>query len=107
MNHSPEVMQHLEAISDPIRMKIIFLIGCNGRLNVTEISSHFSVSRPAVSHHLKVLKNLGLLHVEKVGKEMLYALNKQTLIQQLRALADELEQLEQQEQTDRTHYLIQ
>ncbi len=97
MNHSPEVMQHLEAISDPIRMKIIFTIGCQGRLNVKQISSHFPISRPAISHHLKILRNFGLLFCEKVGKEMFYSLNKQTLIFQLRTLADELEQLEMQE----------
>jgi DNA-binding transcriptional ArsR family regulator len=97
MNHSPEVMQHLEAISDPIRMKIIFTIGCQGRLNVKQISSHFTISRPAISHHLKILRNFGLLFCEKVGKEMFYSLNKQKLIFQLRALADELEQLEIQE----------
>ena len=94
MNHSSEVMQHLEAISEPIRMKIIFIIGCSGRLNVKEISSHFTISRPAISHHLKILRNFGLLYCERSGKEMYYSLNKQKLIFQLRALADELEQLD-------------
>jgi DNA-binding transcriptional ArsR family regulator len=100
MNHSDEVVQHLEAISDPIRMKIIFLIGCQGKLNVTEISSKFSISRPAISHHLKVLKNFGLLHCERSGKEIFYYLNKQKLVKQLRALADTLEQLDQLDQLD-------
>jgi ArsR family transcriptional regulator len=101
MNHSDEVVQHLEAISDPIRMKIIFLIGCQGKLNVTEISSKFSISRPAISHHLKVLKNFGLLHCERSGKEIFYYLNKQKLVKQLRALADTLEQLDQFDQLEK------
>jgi DNA-binding transcriptional ArsR family regulator len=41
-----------------------------GRLNVGEIVAASTLSRSAVAHHLKVLREAGVLHSEKVGKEV-------------------------------------
>lgn len=81
----------LDAVSDPIRLQIIFLLGHEERLNVGEIARHFRISRPAISHHLKVLKDAGAVHNEKVGQEMYYRFDSPHVVAALRALADKIE----------------
>lgn len=43
---------------------------------VSEIASHFNISRPSISHHLKVLKEAKIVIFKKTGKEIYYNLNK-------------------------------
>jgi len=81
----------LEALSDPIRMQIVFLLHDQAELNVGEIASRFRISRPAVSHHLKVLKDAAIVQSEKRGQENYYWLDSQRMVAALRALADKLE----------------
>ena len=81
----------LEALSDPIRMQIVFLLHDQAQLNVGEIASRFRISRPAVSHHLKVLKDAEIVRSEKRGQENYYWLDSQRMVTALRALADKLE----------------
>lgn len=57
-----------QAISDPNRRAIIGLLA-NQRLTVNAVAEHFSISRPAVSRHIKVLKECGLLVVHRHGRE--------------------------------------
>lgn len=59
------------AIADPIRREIVAsLSGCT--LPVNEIAARFSVSRPAVSRHLRVLREAQLVREKKRGRERLY-----------------------------------
>jgi len=91
---SPADGQALEAVVaafEPTRLKILFLLGKRGRLCVGDIASGFRISRPAVSHHLKVLKNSGLVQTEREGQEIYYAVRINRIIDTLRALADSLE----------------
>ncbi|QBD80900.1 ArsR family transcriptional regulator [Ktedonosporobacter rubrisoli] len=81
----------LEAISDPIRMQIVFLLHDEAELNVGEIASRFRVSRPAISHHLRILKDADIVLSEKRGQENYYWLDSQRMVTTLRALADKLE----------------
>ena len=89
-NH--ELTRLLEAVSDPVRMQIVFLLGEHARLNVGDIARQFRISRPAISHHLKVLKEAGIVQSEKRGQEIYYGIDSQRLVAALRALADKLEQ---------------
>ena len=57
-----------QAIADPIRREIIGLVS-NEPLKVNELADQFDVSRPAVSKHLKILRECGLVHEEKRGRE--------------------------------------
>ncbi len=57
-----------QAIADPIRREIIGLVS-NGPLKVNELADQFEVSRPAVSKHLKILRECGLVKEEKRGRE--------------------------------------
>ncbi|MDA8233589.1 MAG: metalloregulator ArsR/SmtB family transcription factor [Clostridia bacterium] len=79
------------AVADTNRLEILFHIGNQGRMCVGDIASRFKISRPAISHHLKVLKNCGLVSGDKVGQEIYYSVNVSDLIKMLRDLADNLE----------------
>lgn len=82
----------LEALSDPIRMQIVFLLhDQEAQLNVGEIARQFRISRPAISHHLRVLKDAEIVQSEKRGQENYYWLNSQRMVAALRSLADKLE----------------
>ncbi len=83
-----DVTRFLTAIGDPIRLQLLYLLGDQGRRNVGEIAANFRLSRPAISHHLKVLKDAGVLDSEKVGQEVYYRLERDRMVASLRALAD-------------------
>jgi DNA-binding transcriptional ArsR family regulator len=61
----------LTALGDPTRQRILLLLS-RGRLNVGELADRFHLSRPAVSHQLKVLLDAGLLVQERDGRERVY-----------------------------------
>ena len=56
------------AIADPNRRAIISLLA-NQKLTVNAVAEHFPISRPAVSRHIKILKESGLVVVRKQGRE--------------------------------------
>jgi DNA-binding transcriptional ArsR family regulator len=62
----------LKAIAAPRRRQILALVG-DGELSAGEIASHFDVSRPAVSQHLNVLKEAGLVSEQRNGTRRLYS----------------------------------
>lgn len=57
-----------QAIADPTRREIIQLIASRS-LNLNAIADNFSVSRPAISQHIKILVECGLIVIEKQGRE--------------------------------------
>src|SRR5260370_15537301 len=61
----------LKAIAEPNRRRILTLVR-NEELTAGEIASHFDVTRPAVSQHLTVLKEAGLVHERRNGTRRLY-----------------------------------
>ena len=61
----------LRAIAEPNRRRILELVR-EAELSAGDIARAFAVSRPAVSQHLKVLEQAGLLTVRKVGTRRLY-----------------------------------
>lgn len=67
--------QFFSALGDPTRQKILLVFEPNEELCVNEIARLFNLSRPAISHHLKVLRNAELLLCEKRGKEVYYRVN--------------------------------
>lgn len=60
-------------LSDPTRVKILWLL-CHTEDCVANIAAAVGMSSPAVSHHLRVLKQAGLLAYRKDGKEVYYTL---------------------------------
>lgn len=64
------------ALGDDTRQKILLLFESGEEICVGEIASLFNLSRPAISHHLKVLRTADLLESEKRGKEVYYRVNR-------------------------------
>lgn len=60
-----------QAIADPTRRQIIDLLA-DQSLPVKEVASNFEMSRPAVSKHLKILDECGLVVIRKKGRKRLY-----------------------------------
>ena len=88
---SADLMRLLDGVGDAVRMEIILLLARGPAMNVTDISARFRISRPAVSHHLKVLKDAGIVRSEKTGQEIYYRLDAARVIAGLRLIADTIE----------------
>lgn len=57
-----------QAIADPTRRQIINLIAYNS-MNLNAIADNFDMSRPAISQHIKILTECGLVSIKKEGRE--------------------------------------
>ena len=60
------------ALGDPHRQRILLMFERGERLNVGQIVAASTLSRTAVSHHLRVLTEAGVLEREKIGKEVYF-----------------------------------
>lgn len=67
-------MDRFLALSDPTRRRIVEMLGAQA-LAAGEITARFSVSAPAISQHLKVLREAGLVTVEVSGQRRIYRLD--------------------------------
>ena len=67
-------MEALTALADPIRREIVALLA-GGEVSAGELARRFPVSRPAISRHLRVLREAGLVTARSDGKRRLYALD--------------------------------
>ncbi|SEG90499.1 Helix-turn-helix domain-containing protein [Saccharopolyspora kobensis] len=63
-----------KAIADPVRRQILEMLR-SARLSAGEIAERFEISRPAVSRHLRVLRESGLVRDQLVGRRRLYVLD--------------------------------
>src|SRR6266498_3653384 len=77
----------LKAIVAPRRRQILSLVR-EGELSAGEIAAHFDVTRPAVSQHLNVLKEAGLVNERRNGTRRLYQARPEGLAQ-VRAFLEE------------------
>ena len=66
-------MHALDALGNPVRRDILRRLR-RGPLAVNEIADHFPVSRPAISRHLRVLQDAGLVEVTTEGTRSLYSI---------------------------------
>jgi ArsR family transcriptional regulator, arsenate/arsenite/antimonite-responsive transcriptional repressor len=65
-----------KALSDPIRVQLVDVLRRHaGKVCVCELTPLFDVSQPTVSHHLKVLREAGLVGVERRGLWAYYYVN--------------------------------
>lgn len=74
---SDEVMETMtdsfKALGDPTRLRIMALL-FNGERTVGDLAGHLAVSQSAVSHQLRLLRNLDIVRHRKDGREVYYAL---------------------------------
>lgn len=68
-------MNAFAVLADDTRRDIIRLVAKKGELSSTEISQNFQITPPAVSQHLKLLKDAKILHMKKVAQKRLYSVN--------------------------------
>ena len=67
------------ALGDEHRQRILLTFERGERLTVGQIAEVSTLSRPAVSHHLKILRRANILQAEKLGKEVYLRINKKML----------------------------
>ena len=68
-----------QAMADPVRRDIIQLLS-RETMTVNEVADHFDISRPAVSRHLKILEECGIVSVNKKGRIRYCRIEPKTLI---------------------------
>lgn len=72
------IQSTLRALSDPTRREILNLLKKDS-MSAGDISGHFEMSVPAVSKHLSILKDAGLIRDRREGKYIYYELNASVL----------------------------
>ncbi|HLK61300.1 MAG TPA: metalloregulator ArsR/SmtB family transcription factor [Chthonomonadaceae bacterium] len=70
----------LQAIAEPRRREILLLLQ-RRELTVGEVASHFTVTRPAISQHLGILKAAGLVSDRREGTRRLYRVRPEGLME--------------------------
>jgi len=80
-----------EALGDEHRQRIVLMFSPDERLNVGQIAEVSTLSRSTVSHHLKVLREAGVLNSIKQGKEVYFWVNKSFLTEVFGNVTDYLE----------------
>ena len=76
------------ALGDEQRQRILLTFEPEERLNVTQIVAASTLSRTAVSHHLKVLRQAGALHSEKIGKEVYFWVARENIAETLQRVVE-------------------
>ncbi|GBL46195.1 regulatory protein, ArsR [Sulfuriferula multivorans] len=76
------------ALGDEQRQRILLTFQPGERLNVTQIVTASTLSRTAVSHHLKILRQAGALQSEKIGKEVYFWVDKKNIAATLQRVLD-------------------
>jgi ArsR family transcriptional regulator, arsenate/arsenite/antimonite-responsive transcriptional repressor len=68
--------QVFKALADPVRLRLVSLIGAHqgGEVCVCELTEAFDLTQPTISHHLKVLREAGIIDSERRGTWVYYRL---------------------------------
>ena len=66
--------QVFKALADPVRLRLVSLIGAHqgGEVCVCELTTAFDLTQPTISHHLKVLREAGIIDSERRGTWVYY-----------------------------------
>jgi ArsR family transcriptional regulator, arsenate/arsenite/antimonite-responsive transcriptional repressor len=66
--------QVFKALGDPVRLRLVSLIGAHqgGEVCVCDLTSAFDLTQPTISHHLKVLREAGIIDSERRGTWVYY-----------------------------------
>lgn len=72
-------MDAFEAIAQPTRRSILEMLAGGGRLSASEIARRFRVTPPAISQHLKILREAHLVRMTKHGQQRIYEVNPEAM----------------------------
>ena len=81
----------ITGLSDENRHKIMKLLFEGGDMNVNQLTEQLHLSRPAVSHHLKIMLQANTVTVEQIGKERCYRIAMRPELEKLKALVASME----------------
>ncbi len=76
------------ALGDEHRQRILLTFARGERLNIGQIVEVATLSRTAVSHHLRILRDAGVLQSRKEGKEVYFWINKPFLIDAMQTVVE-------------------
>ena len=76
------------ALGDEHRQRILLTFEKGERLTVGQIAEVATLSRPAVSHHLKILRDAGVLAAQRTGREVYLRINRDVLEETLATVLD-------------------
>lgn len=68
-----------KALGDPVRLRLAALIAGSPEVCVCDLTTHFTQSGPTISHHLRVLREAGLIHSERRGTWVYYRIEPDAL----------------------------
>lgn len=68
-------MDMFTALAEPTRRNILEMLANSGEMSASDIFNKFNVSAPAISQHLKVLRDSELVEVEKRAQQRIYTIN--------------------------------
>jgi ArsR family transcriptional regulator, arsenate/arsenite/antimonite-responsive transcriptional repressor len=87
-----ELAPLFKAIGDPVRLRLLSMIACHesGEACVCDLTGAFDLTAPTISHHLKVLKQAGLIDSERRGTWVYYWINP-LVLHRLSAILDSLQ----------------
>jgi DNA-binding transcriptional ArsR family regulator len=78
MHAAPQPTDVFRAVADPTRRRVLELLR-DGDRSVRELAAPFHVTQPAISQHLRVLREAGLVRSRRVGRRRVYRLNRAPL----------------------------
>ncbi len=84
-----KLVECFKALGEETRIKIIHML-CKEEMCVCELIDKLNLSQSAVSHHLKILKQAGLLQDRRRGKWIFYSLNKEAFDELLLTMQDKI-----------------
>lgn len=71
-----------EGVGDPKRLRLLYLVAERPR-NVSELTEMLGVSQPTVSHHLRILRDRGLVEARREGTAVYYSLSNPRILEAL------------------------
>nr|WP_171183898.1 metalloregulator ArsR/SmtB family transcription factor [Alienimonas chondri] len=75
-----DLVQVFKLLSDETRLRILLYLAREGELHVTALCKRLSQSQPAVSHHLALLRNAGIIEPRRDGKHNFYSIRQQRFV---------------------------
>jgi ArsR family transcriptional regulator len=77
--HADKIAGLLKALADPIRLRLMSLVAAGDETCVCDLTAPFDVSQPTISHHLRVLREAGLVDCERRGTWVWYRAERDAL----------------------------
>jgi DNA-binding transcriptional ArsR family regulator len=75
-----DCVEFCRALGDETRQRILRKLAESGELCVSDIVDAFDVAQPTISHHLSVLRQMGLVTRRKVGKQAFYSVDHDRIV---------------------------